>query len=71
MDSFITERDELPEIDSMFYIAEIILAIEHLHEMGVIHRDIKPANAFLGSDGDTALGNYGLRKKCPANNKVK
>jgi p70 ribosomal S6 kinase len=38
--------------------------------MGIMHRDIKPSNIFLGSDGHIALGEYGVCKKFPANNKV-
>ena len=34
-----------------FYLAEITLAIEHLHEQGIIYRDLKPENILLDQHG--------------------
>jgi p90 ribosomal S6 kinase len=34
-----------------FYLAEITLAIEHLHTHGIIYRDLKPENILLDSQG--------------------
>jgi serine/threonine protein kinase len=38
--------------------------------MGIVHRDIKPENILLGSDGNIALGDYGLCKIFAANDEV-
>jgi hypothetical protein len=37
------------EKTAAFYLAEIILALDHLHHHGVLHRDLKPENILLGS----------------------
>jgi len=43
------------EKTASFYLAEIILALDHLHTHGVLHRDLKPENILLGSDGHGKL----------------
>lgn len=50
------------EKTAAFYLAEIILALEHLHTLGVLHRDLKPENILLGSDGHVCLTDFGLAK---------
>mmetsp|Transcript_12600 Transcript_12600/g.25690 ORF Transcript_12600/g.25690 Transcript_12600/m.25690 type:complete len:814 (+) Transcript_12600:250-2691(+) len=50
----------LPEDRMMFYAAEIVLAIDHLHEMGIIYRDLKPQNVLLRADGHVQLTDMGL-----------
>jgi serine/threonine protein kinase len=37
----------VPESKAKIYIAEIILALEHLHKMDIIYRDLKPENVVL------------------------
>lgn len=34
-----------------FYLAEITLALGHLHFQGIIYRDLKPENIMLSSQG--------------------
>ena len=56
-------RDILPEEDAKFYAAEMVLAIESVHNMGCIHRDLKPDNVLIGKDGHIKLSDFGLSKK--------
>ena len=49
-----------------FYAAEMILAIEHLHSLGVIHRDLKPENVLLDAEGHVRLTDFGLAKAVDA-----
>ncbi len=53
----------LPEETAAFYMAELALALEHLHlTVGVVYRDLKPENCLLDSEGHLLLTDFGLSK---------
>eukprot|EP00111_Clytia_hemisphaerica_P016324 TCONS_00048334-protein len=51
------------EDTASFYLAEITLALEHLHSEGIIYRDLKPENILLDLKGHIKLTDFGLCKE--------
>ncbi|XP_053948434.1 ribosomal protein S6 kinase 2 beta isoform X1 [Anastrepha ludens] len=51
------------EEDVKFYLAELALALNHLHSLGIIYRDLKPENILLDEHGHIALTDFGLSKQ--------
>ena len=52
-----------PNDVALFYVAEITLALSHLHEGKIAYRDLKPENLLIGSDGHLRLTDFGFAKK--------
>ncbi|XP_021935816.1 serine/threonine-protein kinase Sgk1-like [Zootermopsis nevadensis] len=44
------------------YLAEIVLAVEYLHQIGVMHRDLKPENILIDKRSHITVSDYGLCK---------
>ncbi|KAL3518501.1 hypothetical protein ACH5RR_021090 [Cinchona calisaya] len=50
-----------------FYIAEVLLALEYLHMLGVVYRDLKPENVLVREDGHIMLTDFDLSLRCAVN----
>ncbi|KAM7195094.1 kinase-like protein [Naviculisporaceae sp. PSN 640] len=51
------------EETAAFYMAEMVLALSHLHDnLGVVYRDLKPENCLLDAEGHLLLTDFGLSK---------
>ncbi|GMI67084.1 hypothetical protein HRI_000377700 [Hibiscus trionum] len=53
-----------PEQAARFYVAEVLLALEYLHMLGIIYRDLKPENVLVREDGHIMLTDFDLSLRC-------
>jgi len=56
------EAGRFDEYRSKFYAAELLTALEYLHNYNIIYRDVKPENILLDYSGHIALCDFGLCK---------
>lgn len=62
--SYLRRQRRFPEHVSRFYLAEIVLILEFLHEReGVAYRDLKPENILLDAAGHVKLVDFGFAKR--------
>ncbi|XP_072266050.1 serine/threonine-protein kinase MRCK alpha isoform X4 [Pyxicephalus adspersus] len=52
-------EDRLPEDMARFYLAEMVMAIDSVHQLHYVHRDIKPDNILLDMNGHIRLADLG------------
>lgn len=43
-------------------MGELLAALGHAHEFGIVHRDVKPANIFMLKDGRVKFGDFGIAR---------
>uniref|UniRef100_A0A0E0CP88 Protein kinase G11A n=1 Tax=Oryza meridionalis TaxID=40149 RepID=A0A0E0CP88_9ORYZ len=57
-------RKHFSEYAARFYAAEVLLALEYLHMLGVVYRDLKPENVLVRDDGHIMLSDFDLSLRC-------
>lgn len=61
--NLLIEKDVFTEDQARFYIAEMLLSIESVHNLKYIHRDLKPDNVLIDRQGHLKLTDFGLCKQ--------
>ncbi|XP_072273840.1 3-phosphoinositide-dependent protein kinase 1 isoform X2 [Pyxicephalus adspersus] len=59
---YIRKIGSFDETCTRFYTAEIVCALEYLHDKGIIHRDLKPENILLSEDMHIQITDFGTAK---------
>nr|GMD33329.1 serine/threonine-protein kinase WAG1-like [Ipomoea batatas] len=52
--------NRLPVDSVRFYAAEVLVALEYLHSLGIVYRDLKPENILIREDGHIMLSDFDL-----------
>mmetsp|Transcript_27340 Transcript_27340/g.49184 ORF Transcript_27340/g.49184 Transcript_27340/m.49184 type:complete len:210 (+) Transcript_27340:2212-2841(+) len=63
LSKMIFKTKRLDEWSALYYVCELILALEELHEHNVIYRDLKPENILFDCEGHAKITDFGLSKE--------
>ena len=59
---FIEQQGALRWKDALHFITQILRALQHAHDKGIVHRDIKPQNIMLFEDGTIKVMDFGIAR---------
>ncbi len=59
---YIEKQHEIKWRDAVHFVTQILKALEHAHEKGIVHRDIKPQNIMLLKDGTIKVTDFGIAR---------
>ncbi|CAL1540845.1 unnamed protein product [Lymnaea stagnalis] len=59
----IRRKGRVPEAWAQFYSAQVLLALQYLHNANVLYRDLKPENLLIDSSGYPKMADFGFAKK--------
>ena len=59
---YIGQQKVVPWKEAVHFTVQILQALQHAHEKGIIHRDIKPQNIMLLQDGSIKVMDFGIAK---------
>lgn len=57
---YIDQQKDIPWKEAVHFTVQILRALQHAHDKGIIHRDIKPQNIILLADGTIKVTDFGI-----------
>ncbi len=59
---YIEQQGKINAREAIYYVTQILRALQHAHDKGIVHRDIKPQNIMLISDGTIKVADFGIAR---------
>ena len=59
---YINKQGAITWNDALFFMTQILRAVQHAHDKGIVHRDIKPQNIILLSTGNIKVTDFGIAR---------
>jgi len=60
LNEYIEQVKQVTVPDALHFVTEILRALQHAHDRGIIHRDIKPHNIIILKDGSIKVTDFGI-----------
>ena len=57
---YIQQQGKVKIREALYFIMQILRALQHAHDKGIVHRDIKPQNIILISNGTIKVTDFGI-----------
>lgn len=59
---YIEQQGVIDTREAVYFVTQILRALQHAHDKGIVHRDIKPQNIMLISDGTIKVTDFGIAR---------
>lgn len=59
---YINKQGAITWNDALFFMTQILRAVQHAHDKGIVHRDIKPQNIMLLKNGNIKVTDFGIAR---------
>lgn len=73
LQDYITEYDRLTESEAKLFLRQILSALVHLHDRGIVHLDLKPENILLTEEGSRHIKiiDFGISRRFDEKDDIK
>ena len=59
---YMQQQGKIDPREAIYFVTQILRALQHAHDKGIVHRDIKPQNIMLQSDGTIKVADFGIAR---------